>query len=62
MKETRRTFFKMIEGGTTHVGQIPEMEKFVRFCGDIWDKDGITCEVPWIESVSEQLRDKITSV
>ena len=52
----------MIEGGTTHVGQIPEMEKFVRFCGDIWDKDGITCEVPWIESVSEQLRDKITSV
>ena len=58
----QENFFKMIEGGTTHVGQIPEMEKFVRICGDIWDKDDITCEVPWIERVSEQLRDKITSV
>ena len=58
----QENFFKMIEGGTKKVGQIREMEKFVRICGDIWDKDDITCEVPWIERVSEQLRDKITSV
>ena len=30
--------------------------------GDIWEKDDRTPEMPWMESVSNQLRDKITSV
>ena len=39
-----------------------EMEKFAKFWGDIWEKDYTTTEMPWMESVSEQLRDKITNV
>ena len=45
-----------------HVGQIHEMEKFVKFWGDIWEKDDRTSEMPWTESVSKQLKDKITNV
>ena len=58
----KKNFFKKVEGGTKHVGQIPEMAKFVKFWGDIWEKDDRTPEMPWMESVSKQLRDKITSV
>ena len=58
----KKNFFKKIEGGAKHVGQIPEMAKFVKFWGDIWGKDDRTPEMPWMESVSKQLRDKITSV
>ena len=58
----KKNFFKKVEGGTKHVGQIPEMAKFVKFWGHIWEKDDRTPEMPWMESVSKQLRDKITSV
>ena len=44
------------------VGQMLEMEKVGKFWGDIWEKDDTTTEMPWMESVSEQLRDKITNV
>ena len=39
-----------------------EMEKVGKFWGDIWEKDDTTTEMPWMESVSEQLRDTITNV
>ena len=35
------------------------MEKFVKFLGDLWEKDD---RMPQMKSVIEQLRDKITSV
>ena len=38
------------------------MEKFVKFCGDISEKDDRTPEFTWIENVSEQLTDTITNV
>ena len=38
------------------------MEEFVKFWGDIWEKHDRTPEMPWMESVREQSRDKITSV
>ena len=58
----QKNFLKKVEGGTKHVGQIPETEKFVKFWRDIWGKDDGTPEMPWTESVSKQLRDKIASV
>ena len=58
----KRNLFKKIEGGVEHVGQIPEIEKFVKFWGDIWEEDDRTPEIPWMESVRKQLRDKITNV
>ena len=38
------------------------MEKFVKFWGDLWEKDDRVPEMPQMKSVIEQLRDKITSV
>ena len=61
LTETRRTFLKKV-WGTEHVGQIPEREKFNKFWGDIWEKYDRIPEMSWIESVSKQLRDKITNV
>ena len=29
----QKKFFKKVEGGTEHVGQIPEIQKFVKFWG-----------------------------
>ena len=41
-EKDQKNFFKKVEGGTKHVGQILEMEKFVKFWGDIWGKDDRT--------------------
>ena len=41
-EKDQKNFFKKVEGGTKHVGQILEMEKFVKFLGDIWGKDDRT--------------------
>ena len=59
----QKNFFKKVEGGTKHVGQIPQMEKFVKF-GETYEKKMIChkSETPWMESVSEQLREKITNL
>ena len=38
------------------------MEKSFKFWGDIRGKDDRTLEMPWRESVSQELGDKITSV
>ena len=61
-KRDQKSIFKKVEGGTKHVGQIPEMKNFVKFCGDICEKDDKTPEMSWMESVSKQLIDKITNV
>ena len=37
-----KNFSNKVEGGIEHVGQIPEKEKFVKFWGEIWDKDDRT--------------------
>ena len=34
------------------------MKKFVKFQGDIWEKDDRTLKMLWMESVNKQLRDK----
>ena len=53
----QKNFFKKAEGGTEHEGQIPEMDKFVQFWGDIWEEDNRTPEIPWMESVRGKLRE-----
>ena len=53
---------KKEEGGIEHVGQILEKEKFLKFWAEIWEKDDKTTEMPWMESVNEELRQKITNV
>ena len=38
------------------------MKKFFKFCGDKWEKDYGTLKMSCMESVREQLRQKITNV
>ena len=49
----QKNFFKIVERGTEHVGQIPEIEKFVKYWIDMWEKDDRTPEMPWMQKVSE---------
>ena len=44
-KRDQNNFFKNVERGIEHVGQIPETEKFVQFLGDILEKDDRTPEI-----------------
>ena len=62
LKETRGPFFKKVERETDNAGQMSEMEKFVKFWWDIWEKDDRTPEMPGMGKVSEQLRGQITNV
>ena len=47
----QNSFFRKVESSTSHEGQIPEIEKFVEFWGDIWEKKGEDTEMPWMEKV-----------
>ena len=54
---------KKVEGATEHVDQIPEKTVKFFFSGsEHMGKDDRTSEMAWMESVSEQLREKITNV
>ena len=35
----KRGFFKTLEGEQTREGKMPEIEKFVKFWGGIWEKN-----------------------
>ena len=37
-ERVQKNFFMKVEGGTQHVGKIPEMEKFVKFWGETYGK------------------------
>ena len=58
----QKSFFRKIESSTSHEEQIPEIEKFVEFWGDIWEKEERTPEMPWMEKVLEDLTRKINRV
>ena len=61
LERDQKSFFKKVEGGTKHVGQIPKMEKFIKFWREIWEKEDKTSEMPWMERVGEQLKENITN-
>ena len=47
----QRGFFRTLEGNVVHEGEMPEMEKFVEFCGGIWEREEVTPNMPWMEVV-----------
>ena len=58
----QKNFFKKVEGVIEQAGQMLEMDKFANF-GETYGKKMIEPpEMPCIESVSKQLRVKITNV
>ena len=58
----QKNFFRKAERGTENVGQIAGMEKFVRFSGDICEKDYTAPEMLWMEKMTKQLKEKIINV
>ena len=47
---------------TVYGGEPPRMEKFVEFWAGIWEKDEKTPEIPWMEKVKIELREKVQNV
>ena len=39
---------------------MPQIEKFVKFSGGIWEKNEITPSMPWMEEVKRLLGEKVT--
>ena len=58
----QKNFFKEIEDSTEYEGAMPKMNMFVKFLRGIWEKDDRTPNMPWIEKIREELKEKITSV
>ena len=58
----QKNFFKKIEDNTEYEGAMSEMDKLVKFWGGIWEKDDRTPNMPWMEKIREELKEKITSV
>ena len=58
----QRGFFRTLEENVVHEGEMPEMEKFVEFWGGIWEREEITPNMPWMEVVRRQLREKVNQV
>ena len=55
-------FFERIEYSTDYEAAMPEMDKFVKFWVGIWEKDDCTPNMPWMEKIREELKEKISSV
>ena len=58
----QKDFFKRIEDSTEYEEAMPEMGKFVKFLGGIWEKDDHKPIMPWMDKIREELKEKITSM
>ena len=56
----QKAFFKILEGEQTQEGKMPEIEKFVKFWGGIWEKKERTPNISWMEEVKRLLVEKVT--
>ena len=41
---------------------MPEIDKFVKLWGGIWEKDDHTPNMPWVVKIREELKKRITTV
>ena len=54
----QKNFFKRIEDSTEYEGAMPQMDKFVKFWGGIWEKYDRKPNMPWMEKTREELKEK----
>ena len=52
----------MLKEEETHKGEMPGMEKFGQFLGGIWETEGRTSNMPWMEEIRRQLNEKVNQV
>ena len=55
-------FYRKTNETKQHHGKVPEIEDFVNFWGEIWEKEKLTPDQPWMSEVREKLKEKIHSV
>ena len=48
----QKNFFKRIEDSMEYEGTMPEIHKFVKFWGGIWERDDRTPNMSWMEEIS----------
>ena len=58
----KKGFFRKLEEDDAQEGKLPEMERFVKFWGGIWEKEEKTPNTLWMEEVKEQLKSKVDEV
>ena len=59
--ETRRDSSERWRGADND-GEMLEMEKFVEFWGGIWEREGRTPSIPWMEEIRRQSNEKVNQV
>ena len=47
----QKGFFWTLEEDGAREGKMPEMDKFVDFCGGIWERKEQTPYMPWMEEI-----------
>ena len=57
-QKDQKNFFRALEKVEKHEGEMPEMDKFVEFWGDIWEQNEPTPNMPWMEEVKAELNEK----
>ena len=57
-QKDKKNFFRALEKVEKHEGEMPEMDKFVEFWGDIWEQNEPTPNMPWMEEVKAELNEK----
>ena len=62
LKKTKKLFFKTLEAKTVYEGEPSRMEMFVELWAGMWEKDEKTPEMPWMEKVKIELREKMQNV
>ena len=61
-QKDQKSFFQTLEKVEKHEGEMPEMERFVKFWGDIWEQNELTPSMPWMEEVKLELNEKANIV
>ena len=58
----QKGFYRMLKEEEAHEGEMLEMEKFVEFWGGIWEREGRTPSIPWMEEIRRQSNEKVNQV
>ena len=62
VESDQKNFFKRIEDSMEYEGAMPEMDSFVKFWRGISERDDCTHNMPWMDKIREELKEKFTSV
>ena len=62
VESDQKNFFKRIEDSVEYEGAMPEMDDFAKFWRGISERDDCIHNMPWMDKIREELKQKFTSV